>query len=228
MRLWLTRTEPGAPDTAARLAARGHDPVVAPLLVVRALSSDSADPVPTHAALAFTSRNAVAVWAAIRLDRAPPVFCVGDATAEAARAVGFTDVRSASGDARALATLIRDAAAGPVLVPGPTRPAADLAALVGPDVTVLPRAVYETVEADSAAPGPIDGILFHSARAAAAFARNHAASAPGRIALALSDAVAEPLMALGFAGVHIAARPDEDSLLDALDAQTLGKPPRPV
>ena len=226
MRLWITRTRPAARDTADRLAARGHDPVIAPLLAVRVLTGEG--PVPAHAALAFTNRNAVSVWAGISPDRALPVFCVGDATAEAARAVGFTDVRSASGDARALAALIRDAAPGPVLVPGPTRPAADLAALVGPDVPVLPRAVYETVEADIAAPAPVDGILFHSARAANAFARHHAASAPGRRAFALSDAVAEPLRALGFVEVRVAAHPDEDALLDTLGPETLGKPPGPV
>ena len=226
MRLWITRTRPAARETADRLAALGHDPVIAPLLAVRVLGGEG--PVPAHAALAFTSRNAVAVWAGISPDRALPVFCVGDATAEAARAVGFTDVRSAYGDARALAALIRKAAPGPVLVPGPARPAADLAALVGPDVPVLPRAVYEAVEADIAAPTPVDGILFHSARAAGAFARLHVDFAPGRIALALSEAVAAPLEALGFSSVRIAARPDEDALLDTLRPETLGKPPGPV
>lgn len=226
MRLWITRTRPAARDTADRLAALGHDPVIAPLLAVRVLGGEG--PVPAHAALAFTSRNAVAVWAGISPARSLPVFCVGDATAEAARSVGFTDVRSASGDARALANLIREAAPGPVLVPGPARPAADLAALVGPRVSVAPRAVYETVETDIAAPGPVDGILFHSARAAGAFARLHADFAPGRIALALSEAVAEPLRALGFSSVRTAARPDEDALLDTLRPETLGKPPGPV
>lgn len=226
MRLWITRTEPAAHDTAARLSALGHDPVIAPLLVVRTPGSGSL--VPDHAALAFTSRNAVAVWAGLSPGRALPVFCVGDATAEAARAVGFTDVRSASGNATDLAALIRREATGPVLVPGPARPAADLAALVGPAVRVMPRAVYETVETGIPAPSPVEGILFHSARAAAAFASRHAASAPGRIALALSDAVAEPLRALGFVEVRVAARPDEDALLDTLDPETLGKPPGPV
>lgn len=92
----------------------------------------------------------------------------------------------------------------------------------------MPRAVYETVETDIAAPAPVDGILFHSARAASAFARRHAASAPGRWAFALSEAVAEPLQALGFAEVRIADRPDEDALLDTLRPETLGKPPGPV
>ncbi|WP_415491802.1 uroporphyrinogen-III synthase, partial [Brevundimonas diminuta] len=46
--------------------------------------------------------------------RRHPVFAVGDATAEAARAAGFADVRSAAGDIHALARLI--AAEAP---PGP-------------------------------------------------------------------------------------------------------------
>jgi len=226
MRLWITRTAPAARDTADRLSALGHDPVVAPLLTVRAVAHDA--PVPAHVALAFTSRNAVAVWADLSPARGLPVLCVGDATADAARAAGFTDVRSAAGDATDLAALIRREAAGPVLVPGPARPAADLAALAGPTVPVLPLVVYETVEADLAAPTGIDGVLFHSARAATAFARRHAATALGRTAFALSDAVAEPLLPLGFAGVRIAARPDQDALLDTLRPETLGKPPRPV
>ena len=226
MRLWITRTEPAARDTADRLAARGHDPVIAPLLRVRALPLDA--PVPDHAALAFTSRNAVAVWSGLSADRGLPVFCVGDATAEAARAAGFLRVQSASGDAADLAALIRREASGRVLVPGPACPAADLAALVGPDVPIHLLPVYETVETDVDAPDPVDGILFHSARAARTFARHHAAAAPGRVAFALSDAVAEPLRVLGFAEVRIAARPDEDALLDTLEPETLGKLPGPV
>lgn len=226
MRLWVTRTAPAAHETAARLAALGHTPLVAPLLVVRPLPLT--DPAPDHAALAFTSRNAVVLWAGLGPQRNLPVFCVGDATAEAARAAGYTDVHSASGGVQELAALIRLEAPGPVLAPGPDRPAADLSALVGPDTPVHMLAVYDTVEADDPAPAAFDGVLFHSPRAATAFANRHAGTAPGRLAFAMSPAVAAPLEALGFSGVRIAARPDEQALIDTLDAQTLGKPPRPV
>lgn len=226
MRLWVTRTAPAAHETAARLAALGHTPVVVPLLVVRALPLT--DRVPTHAALAFTSRNAVVLWSGQDPDRSRPVYCVGDATADAARAAGYTDVHSASGDVRDLAALIRPDAPGPVLAPGPARLAADLAALVGSETPVHTLAVYETVEANDPPPDAFDGVLFHSPRAAAAFADRHAGTASGRLAFAMSPAVAAPLEALGFSEVRIAARPDEQALIDTLDAQTLGKPPRPV
>ncbi len=226
MRLWVTRTAPAAHETAARVAALGHTPLVAPLLVVRPLPLTG--PVPDHAVLAFTSRNAVVLWSAHDPDRTRPVYCVGDATAEAARAAGYTDVHSASGDVRDLAALIRPDAAGAVLAPGPASPAADLAAQVGGDTPVHTLAVYETVEADDLAPDAFDGVLFHAPRAAAAFAQRHAGTAPGRLAFAMSPAVAAPLGALGFSGVRVAARPDEQALIDTLDAQTLGKPPHPV
>ena len=38
--IWVTRTQPGAEATAGRLRAMGFDPLVAPLLEVRALDLD--------------------------------------------------------------------------------------------------------------------------------------------------------------------------------------------
>ena len=83
MRVWVTRTRPGADATAARLRERGHEPVVAPVLEVRALPSS------VHladiGALAFTSANAVDAFAALSVEgRTLPVFAVGDASERSA------------------------------------------------------------------------------------------------------------------------------------------------
>jgi uroporphyrinogen-III synthase len=127
LKIWITRAEPGASRTAARLKALGRDPLVAPLLEVHPLAvSIDLDGV---GALAFTSANGVRAFAALSEDRGLPVFAVGGATAEAARAAAFTSVTSAEGDVAALAQTIvanRDRFAGLVLAPGPREPAGDL------------------------------------------------------------------------------------------------------
>lgn len=220
-RVWITRAEPGAARTAARLTALGFEPVVEPLLAVRPL-------VPLIdltgvAALAFTSVNGVTAFAALEPDRDKPVFAVGDATAQAAREAGFTDVRSASGDARALAHLIAEAGfRGAFLAPGAAEPAADLAALVAGDAEVRTLAVYEAVETGVPAPAGLDAVLVHSPRAAQALAM-HAWALDDRIAVAISPAAAEPLEDLGLREIRIAAAPTDAALIEGL-----GEPGRRV
>ena len=98
-RVWVTRAQPGADRTADRLLALGYVPVVLPLLALEAIFQPNPD-LSDVWALAFTSRNAVTAFAPLTPDRALPVFAVGDATAEAARAAGFADVRSAAATSR--------------------------------------------------------------------------------------------------------------------------------
>ena len=218
-RVWVTRARPGADRTAERLATLGFAPVLAPLLAIRPL--DARPDLTGVQALAFTSRNAVQVFAELLGDRAPPVFAVGDATAASAREAGFHDVRSAGGDLHALAALIRAEGAGlSILHPCAAEPAGDLAALVGDTARVTPLAVYEAVETDATAPEVWDAVLIHSPRAARALAaRLSAQDARGRIAVVISSAAATRLSVRGLAEIRIAAAPTEDALLAAL-----GKP----
>lgn len=219
-RIWITRAEPGASRTAGRLAALGFEPLVAALLAIRALpqTPDLAD----VAALAFTSANAVAAFAALTPSRAHPVFAVGDATTRAARAAGYGEVLSAAGDLDALAALIgarwRDPAAV-ILHPSALRPAGDLAAGLAGIATVRTLPVYEAVETDALAPEAFDAVLIHSTRAGRALAARLAPGrAAGRVAAAISPAAAGPFAALPFAEVRVAPTPDEAALL-----ATLGK-----
>lgn len=218
-RVWVTRARPGADRTAARLSSLGFAPVVAPLLAVRPL--DGRPDLTGVQALAFTSRNAVDVFAGRSGDRALPVFAVGDATAASAREAGFHDVRSAGGDLDALAALIRAAGAGlSILHPCAAEPAGDLAGLVRDAARMTSLAIYETVETDAKAPGVWDTVLIHSPRAGRSLAANLSREEAGaRIAVAISPAAAAPLAALVFAEIRIAAAPTEDALLAAL-----GKP----
>lgn len=219
-RVWITRAQPGAARTAARLTALGFAPVVAPLLTIRPLSDALADApdLTTVAALAFTSPNGVEAFAALTSAlRDRPVFAVGDATAEAARAAGFADARSAAGDIHALARLINASPIkGLILAPGAREPAGDLPALL-PDHDVQRLPVYAAEETDAAAPADFDTVLLHSPRAARALVTALTPDAAAqRLAVCISAAAAAPLAALGFAEIRTADAPEETSMLTAL------------
>jgi len=226
-RVWVTRAEPGAARTADRLTALGFEPVVVPLLTLAPLPGAlNAAPEPEAVAvLALTSPNGVEAFAPlIPRFRDHPVFAVGDATAEAARAAGFADVRSAAGDIHALARLIAaEAPPGPLLAPGAREPAGDLPALL-PDRPVQRLPVYAAFETHAPAPGAFDAVMLHSPRAARALATDlPRAASSGRLAVCISDAAAAPLRPFDFTQIRIAAAPDEPSMLSAL-----GKPAAPV
>ena len=219
-RVWITRAQPGAARSAARLTALGFEPVVAPLLAIRPLPDAlaQAPDFATVAALAFTSPNGVEAFAALTPDlRDRPVFAVGDATAQAARDAGFTDARSAAGDIHALAALI--AATPPdglILAPGAREPAGDLPALLS-DHAVQRLPVYRAEETGAAVPADFDAVLLHSPRAARALATVLTPDlAANRVAVCISAAAAAPLAALSFAERHTAEAPDETSMLTAL------------
>ena len=106
-RVLVTRSQPGASETAARLKAMGYRPIAEPVFTVERLKAE----LPEFDALAFTSLNGVRVFAELSPRRDGPVFCVGARTAEEARKEGFSDVVSADGDVAALAKLILDRAA---------------------------------------------------------------------------------------------------------------------
>jgi uroporphyrinogen-III synthase len=103
MPVLVTRPEPGASATAARLRALGFAPVLAPLLSIEPLAA-RLPAVEAVRAIVVASQHALPPLPPSHA--ALPVFAVGDATAETARRYGFERVRSADGDARALAALV--------------------------------------------------------------------------------------------------------------------------
>lgn len=219
-RVWITRAQPGAARTAARLTALGFEPVVAPLLTIRPLPDalSAAPDFATVAALAFTSPNGVEAFVALTPGlRDRPVFAVGDATAEAARDAGFADARSAAGDIHALARLIgASPIKGLILAPGAREPAGDLPALL-PDHDIRRLPVYAAEETDAVVPPDFDVVLLHSPRAARALAAILTPdAAANRLAVCISAAAAAPLTALGLTEIRTADAPDEASLLTAL------------
>lgn len=227
--VWITRAQPGAARTAEAVVAMGLTPIVEPLVETRVLAGAPAD-LEGVAALAFTSAAAVGIFAALHTVRDLPVFTVGDATARAARALGFGEVTSAGGDVAALdALLASKAPAGRVLAPGALRPAGRLR-------HAERLAVYET----GTVPGPwprakaaIDGgslraVLVHSLSAGRALEAAGLASTGAEV-LALSQACLAPLTASRWASLRAGLRPDEPSLLALLaDAAPWQGPPTPL
>jgi uroporphyrinogen-III synthase len=172
--VWITRTRDGAGRTAQAVTARGFEPLIAPVLAVVPLTPAIPD---GFDALVFTSGNAVKAFGALNGRRDLPVWCTGDATADRAKALGFTDVTSAHGDVRALFEQMRKQAprSQRLLYAAPSEPAAPLAPwLRGDGFTVDQIAVYETraLSPDIAETDwpRISHVLIHSPRAGAAVA----------------------------------------------------------
>jgi len=229
----ITRPEPGAAETARRVAALGWQALQAPALELAARSFDIP---PGVQAVLLTSRAAARALPP-DMPRHLPVLAVGEATATEARAHGFLKAAAAEGDAAALAKLAAatlDPAGGPLLLAVGAGYALDLATAVrAKGFRVLRRVVYAAAPAP-ALPEPAAAALLHGQVSAALFfsprsarcaisllrAAGLAATAASITALAISPRVAEAairsLAPLSWRAVRIAERPDQDSLLQLL------------
>src|SRR5579863_9915244 len=105
MRVVITRPIDDARETASQLAVRGHETVIAPLLEIRYREGPKIALDGVQAILA-TSSNGVRALSQRSARRDLPLFAVGAQTASVAVSLGFCDVRSSNGDARALADAV--------------------------------------------------------------------------------------------------------------------------
>jgi uroporphyrinogen-III synthase len=220
LRVAITRASPDAEGTAERLKAMGAAPVIAPLLTIvpRAFNANVED----AQALLLTSAAGARAFPGERSAHAKPVFTVGDATADAARAAEFTDVRSADGDVGALAALVKDAlhpSAGKLIHICGEHVAGDLAgALAAAGFSVERRIAYAArtaTQIPSALLQPLDVVLFHSARAAETFVRLGAPNAEQLTAACISATVASAASYARWGRIVVATAPREDALLRA-------------
>lgn len=221
MRVLVTRPEPGASATAARLEASGHASLLLPCLRIKTLAVRLPE---NPAALVVTSGQAVEALPA-RLHHVP-VFCVGDATAAKLRHAGFLRVESAAGDADDLYRLItaRKLIGLHVLAVGERHGLALLAKLRAAGVSAVRRKVYtvaplrrlpDDIRA-ALAGGSVDAALFYSAETARAFGRLQPPGTAGMAAYALSGNVADALTGLPWAQIHAAVAPTEADLMALL------------
>ncbi len=219
MRVLVTRPRPGGDASAARLCAAGHVAIVAPLLATEALAWTPPDPLPP--AVMLTSAAAARLFDAHTPPppalQARPCFAVGAATAAAARAAGFADVREGGGNAQALINGIAAAGFAELLhLAGEDRTDAALPA----GLTITTRIVYAARLQPLARPEPFDVAWLFSARTAAHFAAecDRLGLARADVAIAAISPAAANAAGPGWRRIDIAASPDEAALLAMLAA----------
>lgn len=239
MAVLVTRPLPDAETTAAGLRALGFETIAAPMLRFEPFGFSDEAEVP-YGGVVVTSANALravephlAGSALLKL----PVLAVGERTAAAARAAGFSSVISADGDAGALRDLVVATAKAkklkkksPLLYLAGEEVSRDLAGeLRDNGFDVVTHIAYRMVPArdlpgeviDGIAAGRIQAVLHFSRRSARAFVEAARTGGVEISALALpqcclSTAVAEIVREAGATQVSVAARPDENALFDAL------------
>lgn len=236
-RVLVTRPEPGAGETAARLQAMGLEPVVLPLTRIVTVEPMRLPDVANQDAVIVTSPNAIrhAPASLLAALARKPLFAVGEASAEAARRAGFGNVRAAAGTAVDLAGLIGGA------IPKGSR-LLHLAAVqrtVGFEEDLVRRGfsveIVEVYSADEViystdflsrllSSAPIQGAPVLSERAAMLLAQLvgqdflHQSFENTRF-FCISDKVARPLRRLGQGEILVSDEPSEDSVLALVSSQ---------
>jgi uroporphyrinogen-III synthase len=245
MRILITRPRDDAAALAEKLKARGHEVLVEPMLDIRFVAGVAVDLTGVQAVL-FTSANGVRAFAAAEKRRDLPAFCVGDTTAVAARAAGFTTVESAAGNVDALASLVLQKlkpANGALLHAAGNAVAGDLAGQLKKDGFDVRRVVLYTADPSSGLSPvtaaalkarQIDIVVFFSARSAETFVRlvragGLAPSLSKTVALGLSPQVNEAAIGLPWAMMESARQPQEADVIRAIArhkiiSQLEGKP----
>jgi len=236
MRLLVTRPEPDALKLRAALEELGHEATVEPLLQVSFPQGIRIDLEGVQTVIA-TSRNALRalrshpVRAAIRK---LPLFAVGKATAQEARAMGFETVVTGAGSAEELVAHVvsaADPADGLLLHLAGDRLAGDIKGeLEQQGFRVLQPVVYRTTAAtafsndtvEQLAMGEIDGVILLSPRTATIYARLMAKhslrqAAGTLVHYCLSEAVAERLAPLGELNIQVAEAPRIEEILALIE-----------
>ena len=236
--LLVTRPVDRAQATARLLRRSGFSAILAPALSVEPLDHPPPENWRDCAAVIATSPRAfLAPVPAALCER--PLFAVGERTAAAARRAGFATVTVGPADGRALAAhLLAAAVAGPFLyLAGEKRnPTLERRlAQAGRRIRVwaryrtMPRPAMPGHAYSRLAGGGINGVLFYSARTAAAFRAwldGALISTLGRIqAWGLSERTLTPVRDLPWAACLAVEHPRENALLRALAAHYLGRMP---
>jgi len=235
VRLLLTRPRPEAERTAIALRALGHEALFAPMLDIQNLRDVSFEGGP-WSALLMTSGNAARALAehpqreTLKHLRC---FAVGNQTAQAAHAAGCADIFSAQGDGGDLARLVAKEVADksrPLLYLAGDDRARDMAAELAPaGFTLQTVVVYRAVAAQefgrelatALVAGTIDGVLHYSRRSTEIFVgcaqKSGALEAVRKLRhFCLSPRASEPLSEVGAMQIFVAARPDEQAMLDLI------------
>ena len=212
--LLVLRPEPGASATARRAEERGLHPIRYPPFAVHATAWQPPDPDGFDAMLLTSANTLRCAGPQLDLFRHLPVFAVGEATAEAARARGFSIAAVGYSGAQAIADIMAARGHARVFHPG----GRDWREFNAGPLSIIRRCVYESVEAGTAeglaAVMPEEGVaLIHSPRGAVRLAKLVPMRERPRLHLAaVSPAVLEAAGA-GWASGDASPVPKDEALL---------------
>jgi uroporphyrinogen-III synthase len=232
-RVLITRPIDDAVPLTASLKARSVEALVEPMMTIRSTEEPLPD-LDGVQGLLFTSANGVRGFLT-RTDRRDfTAYAVGEATGEAARRAGFTKVEVAGGDVVTLAALVIAQCkpdAGKLIHVAGTHVAGNLSEQLTTAGFVVERAVlYDALSAHSFYPatiqalkrGEVEAVMLFSPRTAEIFMTliddsGAEQSLSAMAAICLSQAVADRLPEARFRTIIVAAKPDQNAMLDALD-----------
>jgi uroporphyrinogen-III synthase len=229
MRLLITRPKNAAVAITAALSARGHIPLIAPVMEIKTRDGKPLILEGVQAILA-TSANGVRALSQRSNNHNLPLYAVGPQTEEAARKSGFHFVHSANGDAEALAEKViseLDPANGAVFHASGAETSGYLGeALRAQNFLVKKEILYDALpvtklsDAAENALGEniLDGVLLFSPRTAkifsklilTAFLKEKCARLQ---AFCISAATADEVISLEFTNVAVASNPDHQGML---------------
>lgn len=241
-RVLVTRPEPGATQTAARLESLGFTAIKLPLQETVPVPVAPDVSLSDVAAVAFPSASAVrhAPYELLQRLSGLPCFAVGEATAQAAREAGFTGIVVADGDAESLAAaIVANRPSGAVAyLCGRVRRSVFESRLAEAGIPAIVIETYDTLALDMDADGvaglaegdAIDVALVYSASAADRLASlvtepEISGRCVNTIFICISDRVAQELAGLEFSPesgpgrkILVAEEPNETAMLKVLGA----------
>lgn len=218
--LLILRPEPGASMTAKRAFDEGWKPIVSPIFRIEPVAWE-APSAEDYDALFATSANAVRqAGKAVTRYASMPAYAVGDATARALKAAGFTDIRTGRGDA----AVMLDAAAENGVARALHLAGEDYRDVGHDAISIDRRIVYRSAAlerlGEKALAALRDGgatVLLHSGRAAEQFARlcDEARVSRRHVRIAALAPAVLAAASPGWRGSIAAAKPDDAALLAA-------------
>jgi len=225
----VLRAADDAARTAQKLRALEFEPILSPVLDIAATGAQI--PQEAYDAALASSAKGVELAQSAEAFKVLPLHAVGEKTAQAARALAWrTDI--VAGNAEAILPLLLARHPEPayfLYLAGCDRQPTLEAGLKAAGHRVVAAEVYEARAAkalskeaiDAIAAGEIDAVLHYSRRSAEIFlslakAAGILQKARAALHLALSHAVAKPLLCEDFPNVGVAERPDEAHLMELL------------
>ena len=189
-------------------------PIRYPLFEVLATAWEAPDPDGFDAMLLTSANTLRCAGPQLDLYRHLPVYAVGEATAEAARACGFSILAVGHSGAQAIAEIIAARGHGRVFHPG----GRDRREFNPGPLSIIRRCVYESVEAGTAegfaAIMPEEAVaLLHSPRGAVRLARLAPMKERWRLHLAAVSPAVLDAAGAGWASGHASTVPTDEALL---------------